>query len=1021
MSRSSLSGLLARWGFSAFLLTQFLGALNDNIYQMVIQLLAARWTQTQQEASGYVAAALGVFVLPFLLFSGFAGYLADVKSKRTVLIATKSLEIVAMLLAFLAFFSGSIAVMLGVLFLMATQSAFFSPAKYGILPEMLPDRDLSRANGLLEMTTFVAIVLGGALGGYLLKLWSGQLPWIGLLLVGIAVVGTAASFGIARVPASGARKRFSPLLVVSEIVAGVSRIRADRRLSFVVLGICYFFFLGALTKTEIVILGTKVMNLSDAQASLMYVWLALGIGGGSLLAGRLSGDKIELGLVPVGSLGMGLFSALLSASYQSYTWTCTCFAALGVSGGLFIVPLNAFLQQRPAREEKGRILATNNVLTTISILLAVAVVFVAGKLWGVSADRIFLYLGLFTWMGTVLVLCLLPDFFVRFVLWAATNALYRIRIEGEEHIPRRGPALLVCNHVSHVDALIVSACVQRFVRFLVYAGFYRLPALYWLFKLMRAIPISGDNPRAALRALEAARRELEAGHVVCIFAEGGITRTGNLLAFKNGLVRIARGLSVPIVPVHLDRLWGSVFSFKDGRFWWKKPERTPYPVTVTFRAAMDASAGGEEGGRELRVWGAAGAAKRRGRAATRPRRLARSARRRGGAPALLDAGGRSLSFRELVRQARAVSSALRPADGETAALALAFPLGIDGAVANAAAQYAGRVTLNLDARADSATWRRQMASAACGTLVAPHRLLAERAELERVRLLSWEEVVERAGAHRPPLSLVRRSASRLVRSPDPAAIVYAHHRDGVERGVVLSHRNILHALEGLAQVLWTTREDRLLSTLPFWQAAGLSGSLWFPLIAGLGVVLVEEGESPEVLERAARTGRPTLVLATPSQYAAMTARVAPEALASVRHFIAAGAERLDEATAEAFRARFGRGILAAYGLSEMAPIVSINAPDVEDGALRQAGGRPGSVGHPIPGVAVRIVDETGRRVPPGTPGRIQVKGPNLFLGYVNDSARAGQVIADGWLETGDLGFVDEEGFLHLTGWEILTG
>ncbi len=1014
MSRNSVWSLLRRWGFSAFLITQFLGALNDNIYQMVIQLLAARWTHTQEEASKYVSLALAVFVLPFLLFSGYAGYLADVKSKRKVLVVTKSLEIVAMLLALLAFFSGSIPIMLGVLFLMATQSTFFSPAKYGILPEMLPERDLSRANGLLEMTTFTAIVMGASVGGYLMKHWSGQLAWIGLFLVAVAAVGTATSLGITRVPASGSHKRFS-IFPFGEIGLGLRQIYRDYQLRMVVIGICYFYFLGALTKTEIVILGTKVMHLSDAQASMMYTWLAVGIGLGSLWAARLSGDKVEIGLVPLGSLGMGLSAALLSTSYHSYLATCLCFTGLGLSGGLFIVPLNAFLQQRPGAQEKGRILATHNFATTVAMLVAAGVVYICGSIIHVSADRLFLYLGFVTWAGTAYALWLLPDYFVRFVILFFTHILYKIRIEGQEHIPQRGPALVVCNHVSHVDALIVSGCMPHFVRFMIYTVFYNIRALRWLFRLMRAIPVTGDNPKAAVRALRAARAEVEAGQVVCIFAEGGITRTGNLLPFKKGMERIVSGLDVPIVPMHLDRLWGSVFSFKEGKFWWKWPERFPYPVTVTFGAPLPSSTPSQDVRQVIMELGSDAAQHRLASHETLPLRFARTARRRGRHPAVFQGDGRSAGYRQLWRQARRLSPRLRASGEETAALALAFPLGIDAVVANLAAQWAGRVTLNLDPRADTAAWRERMVHAACGALLAPRALLQGRSDLDGLRLLCWEELAEHPQPPflSPGLSRSARAAPRQAESHNAAAIVDAHGRDGWRRGVLLSHRNILFALEGLAQVLWTTPEERLLTTLPFWQAVGLSGSLWFPLIAGVSVVLIANPEEPGAVEAAARRFAPTLVLATPAQYRRFTDQVAPDAMAGVRHFISAGTTRLPAPTVEAFRARFGRGILASYGLSEMAPLVSINVPDVEDGAVRQTGTQPGSVGHPIPGVAVRIVDEAGRRLPAAPPGRLWVKGPNLFMDYVNDHARAAAMRRDGWLDTGDRAFLDDDGFLHL--------
>ena len=484
-SKPPILGLLA---------AQCLGAFNDNVYKMVVSLLAVNAAVSAGGGSGALSLISVIFILPFFLFSGYAGYAADACSKRTVLVVTKAFEIGAMGLGFFAFLSGRIELMLGVLFLMALQATFFSPAKYGILPELLPDKDLSRANGLLEMSTFLAILLGTSLGSMMFVAWKDRLGVIGLVLVVISIAGTLASLGIPKVPPAGTGKSFR-LNPWAEILSGLRRLSDQRVLWLTVVGISYFWFLGALLQMDILLFGKEVMGLDDLWVGILGTCLAIGIGLGSLMAGRLSGDKVELGLVPLGSIGIGVFSLLLSSSAASYPQTAVALALLGFSGGLFVVPLNAFLQQKSGQGEKGRLIATTNFLNTVGILLASAVLWVLRDRFHLQADWIILILGLFTLLATVYVLRTLPDFLIRFTLWLFTHTVYRIRIVGQEHVPFRGPALLVCNHMSFVDGLLVGACVQRFIRFLIYRPYYEMKSVHWLLRLMKAIPVQGGRPK----------------------------------------------------------------------------------------------------------------------------------------------------------------------------------------------------------------------------------------------------------------------------------------------------------------------------------------------------------------------------------------------------------------------------------------------------------------------------------------------------------------------------------------------
>ena len=495
---------LRRPGLQSFLWTQFLGAFNDSVCKIIVTFML--YEHLDKKTASALAGA--VFILPFLPFSGYAGHLADVVSKRSVLIGCKFLEIaimIGMIPALAMSPRGTYWPMLAVLFMMAVHSTFFSPAKYGIVPEALPPADLSRANGLLEMSTFVAIVLGTVIGGEIFEFWRGE-PWAtGAVLVTIAIAGTITSFGIPKTRPAKSHQKFA-INPMSEIVAGFRRLAEDRNLLMTVIGISFFWFLGALIQLTVLPFGQEELHVGEAASTRLFTAVALGIGAGSLAAGRLSGDRVELGLVPIGGFGMGLFSILLLFTVPSYWMAAIVLLFAGFAAGWFAVPLNALLQHVPSEDEKGRILATNNVANTVGILVASAALYFLGERLHFTGSQIIAIGGVLSLVATVYLLFILPDFFVRFVLWMLTHTLYKIKIVGRPNIPQRGPALIIANHVSFVDGALVGACVQRFVRFMVYGPHFRQPLVHALLTRLHAIPDHGrQQTRGHRRARSGAR------------------------------------------------------------------------------------------------------------------------------------------------------------------------------------------------------------------------------------------------------------------------------------------------------------------------------------------------------------------------------------------------------------------------------------------------------------------------------------------------------------------------------------
>lgn len=575
--------LMRQRRFLPFFLTQFLGAFNDNLYKNALVVLltfqAARYTTL--EPGILVNLCAGLFILPFFLFSATAGQLADKYEKSRLIRFTKLLEIAVMLLAGLAFALESLTLMLCCLFLMGTQSTVFGPVKYALLPQHLHEDELIGGNALVESGTFVAILIGTLAGGVLIGL-SGGSKWVSAIAVVLAIAGYVSSRGIPLAPAASPTLRinWNP---ITETWRSFSFTRRNRTVFLSILGVSWFWFYGAVFLSQFPAYAKDVLDGNEHAVILLLAVFSLGIGFGSLLCERLSAGKVELGLVPFGSIGLSLFafdlwwSSPLAISTggalplgellgRAVVWRVLFdLVAIGTFGGFFIVPLYALIQSRSEREHRSRIIAGNNILNALFMVVAAAMG--AGLLAaGFSVPQLFLVTAVLNASVALYIYTLVPEFLLRFLVWLLVHTVYRLRTTGIEHIPEDGPAVLVCNHVSLVDALIIMAACRRPVRFVMDHHIFRTPLLSFVFRESRAIPIASakDDPDVAHAAFDAIALALEAGELVAIFPEGRITDNGELYPFRNGISRILERTPVDVVPMALRGLWGSFFSRKDG-------------------------------------------------------------------------------------------------------------------------------------------------------------------------------------------------------------------------------------------------------------------------------------------------------------------------------------------------------------------------------------------------------------------------------------------------------------------------
>ncbi len=597
-------------------------------------------------------------------------------------------------------------------------------------------------------------------------------------------------------------------------------------------------------------------------------------------------------------------------------------------------------------------------------------------------------------------------------------------------MPERGGALLVCNHLSHVDALLLLASLKRPVRFLMYKGIYELPYVKPLARLLRVIPISSEQrPREMIQSLRDASDAIKSGELVCIFAEGQITRIGQLLPFRRGFERIMKDVDAPIIPVALDGVWGSIFSFEKGRFLRKLPRRIPYPVTVNFGSALAHTATPLEVRQIIQDLMAEAWEFRKTRMKLLHRAFFHTARWHPFRFAFADAQNPKLKFGGALMRVIFLAHRLKPLWAGQSMVGILLPPSVAGALANFAALFMGKVPVNLNYTVSEQTLASCIQQ--CGiTTVLSSKTFLEKIKLKPgAKILFLEDVASgpKAGEKiRAVLSAAFQSASGLERTlganpqrnlDELATVIFSSGSTGEPKGVMLTHYNIGANVEQLEQVFGLDDHDRMLGILPFFHSFGFTGTLCLPAVLGAGVVYYPNPLDAKSIGPLVSEYSVTFLLATPTFLQLYMRGCSPEDFGSLR-VVMTGAEKLPDRLSLAFEEQFGIRPLEGYGCTECAPAVAVNTRDFRAAGFRQVGGKRGKIGHPMPGVSVRIIEPDGgdprKSLPVGEPGLLLVRGPNVMKGYLGRPEKTAEVLKNGWYFTGDVAAMDPDGFLQIT-------
>ena len=1017
--------------------------LNDNAAKLMLMTLGVSVApelfphSADSNAKMIKTILAAIIILPFVLFSPTAGWISDRFSKRQVIVTSLWAQFGIMAMIGGALFFHNLPLSILGLFFLGLQCAIFSPAKQGIIKEIVTVATISAAVGVVEVTAIASMLVGGLAGGTLFDLCRNILgnPWHAAqatmtVLTALALLSLIAGYQIQKTPAHTNQPFRTALLW--EHFGQLRDVWAEQPIRLCVLGISYFYGLaGALYLTLFEIAASVHMNGTGtaSQTGVYAATLGVGIIGGSFLVTRLTTHQVEIGLIPIGSTGLICGTVAAGLSHPQGPLFLLALFGMGLAGALFVVPLNAHLQEQVEPKRRGRILSANNLFVNLFGIVAVLIQYIISAEIGVTPHHQLLLYAIPTALVTAYIVFLTPDGLLRLALGLLGRALYRVTPMGLEQLPVSGGVLLLPNHISYVDAVILQLACPRPIRFLVYDQIYQSTFLRWGLRLLGAIPIS---PKKARAAIETAVNALAHGEVVCLFPEGGLTRTATLQKLNRGYELIARKARVPVMPVWLENVWGSVFSYYGGNFFWKMPRLVPLRVWLCFSEPIPAVEATPEKVRR-RLYDLSEAAFQ-----ARPElrshvgyEVLRGLRKHFFKPLITDAyaGDRVLKGGELLAVGLVLGQWIKKHVPEKR-IGIVLPPGLGATAANLGVTLAGKIPVNLNFTAG------RNANVAAMTQAGIERIITAPAMKDLVKDFPWPaQTIDIAELIKSfPKSLLKKWGLIALLLPTPylrrwidlprwgdhdeAAMLFTSGSSGDPKGVVLTHRNILSNTAQIGAVLAQIHLDSMLGSLPVFHSFGFTVMFWWPMLGGPRVVTYPSPLDTTKLVETIERHKLELLVTTPTFLRAFLRKARPEQLSSLK-MVVTGAEKLPGDLMRDFEAKFGVHVSEGYGMTEASPVVAVNLPDEAPSPMNPEGvlgRRIGSVGRMLPGLSARIRDpETHEDLSLFESGMLWLRGANLFEGYLNDPQRTAEVLHDGWYRTGDVGRLDEDGFLFIEG------
>ncbi|HSX85585.1 MAG TPA: acyl-[ACP]--phospholipid O-acyltransferase [Cellvibrio sp.] len=1047
-----MSQLVKIRGFIPYLLVVFLNAFVDLGHKIVIQNTVFKVYDGQQQII-LTAIVNALILLPFILLFSPAGYFSDRFPKNKVMRFSAWAGVVITLMITACYYAGWFWAAFSLTFLLAIQSAIYSPAKYGYIKELVGTERLAHANGAVQAITIVGILLGTFVFSGLFEILLlerstdnttvilERIAPLGWLLVLLASIELMLSYRLPQQSRPDVQKIFSVSRYVKldYLQQNLRALRGRPVIWLSIVGLSTFWAISQVLLAAFPDFAeTRLAETNTLVIQGLLACSGLGIMIGAVLAGRFSQKHIETGLVPLGALGIAITLALLPA-LDSYTALAFNFTVLGMMGGLFMIPLNALIQYHAKEQELGTVLAGNNWVQNVTMLSFLGLT-VAFAYFGFNSAMLLGLLTLVAVIGTGYTVKQLPHSFVRFLVSLLFKHRYRIDVLHFDNLPARGGVLLLGNHISWIDWALVQIACPRPVRFVMQREIYNRWYLKPLLSRLGMIPISSGNSKEALGRVNELLRN---GEVVCLFPEGAISRNGHLGKFHSGYERTVEGVdNAVIVPFYLRGLWGSAFSRSAGKL---RDETSLLDrslgnrrdIIVAFGKSLPLTTKTAE--LKQKVFELSVDAWEEHTHNLDPLALTwlKTAKRNRLQHFMVDGEGTTFSYGRTLAATLAFAKAMRRYTSD-ANVGLVLPASSASLISNMAVLLNGQTTVNINYTSSVSAVRASLHTAAINTVFTSRRFMAKLEQrgiaietmLADVQIVFLEDVkaaLSKWDLLRAmlfsllPADIIYWLLGRQRKLDDPAAILFSSGSEGTPKGIVLSHRNVIANCKQISDVLDTRKSDVFMNSLPPFHSFGLTVTTMMPMLEGIPVVCHPDPTDVVGIAKAIARYRATVLCGTATFLRLYTrnSKVEPLMLDSLR-IVVAGAEKLQERVRSEFEMKFNKKIFEGYGTTETTPVISVNIPDMLDTIYwkLQKGNQPGTVGMPLPGSSIRIVDpDTLETLPQGEDGLILVSGTQLMLGYLNDNEKTAQAIVTldnrRWYKTGDKGDLDEDGFLTI--------
>ena len=1032
-------------GLFTFLAVAFLNAFVDLGHKIIIQNTIFK-NYDGSELIVLTSIVNALILLPFILLFTPTGYISDKYAKNKVMRASAWVALGITLLITLGYYQGWFWFSFSMTFLLALQSAFYSPAKYGYVKGLVGDRRLAQANGLLQAATTTGILLGTFFFSVLFeKMIAGfeitdkdsliaMIAPLGWALIALTAVELVLAYRLPQTDTDNTKMRFH----WDDYVRGKTQarnIRLVKRHPYIwlsILGLSVFWAISQVLLATYPAYAKEFLGLTNtAVIQGMMAFAGIGVMIGSVIAGRVSRNHIETGLVPVGAIGMTVALIFIRA-FDSSLMQALNFLFLGVMGGFIVVPLNALLQYHARSNQLGRVLATNNLIQ-FSIMLLFLVTTSTLSYFQFGSTGIIWGLALIAFIGTIYTIIKAPESLLRFIIARIFAARYRMKVLGFENLPHSGGVLLLGNHISFVDWALVQIASPRPLNFVIERGYYERWYLKGFLDMFGAIPInSGDSEDSIQRINEL----LKDGKAVCLFPEGAISRTGQLSEFKRGYQRAIKDTRAKIIPFYLHGLWGSRFSRSSGFFKDSRQSGFKRDIVVAFGKTMPADTSPDQLKRRIFDLSFTSWQKYSKTLDSIPVSWLKTAKRLSFQMAATDITGEPVSHHKFITGVFAFSGLIKKKSPEQN-IGILVPASVGGAICNMAVLALGKTAVNLNFTASPEAIQGAVKKADIKTVFTSKKFLKKlkdrgikikeilpetrlyyledfKAELPKAKMLMTLIAVMIL-----PTRLLQTIYIKRTKPEDTAAILFSSGSEGTPKGVELSHLNLATNSRQVADTLNTRENDTVMSTLPTFHAFGLLATTLMPLSEGIPIVCHPDPTDVVTIAKGIARNNGTLLFGTSTflRLYTMNKKVHPLMLKPLR-LVIAGAERLNPDTREAFTLKFNKQILEGYGTTETAPVASVNIPDELDTSYwkPQTGNKLGSVGMPLPGTSFRIVDpDTLVELPTVEDGLILIGGPQVMKGYLHDADKTNEVIVEiddqRWYRSGDKGHLDDDGFL----------